>query len=99
IWVAGQSGTTDSSGDYIIADVPVGTWPATARASGYESVTKEDIEISEGVTAAVDFVLEPSKVAILPWLILGGAVAGIATAGTVVLAVATKPKEKKLKGK
>ncbi|GAJ24914.1 unnamed protein product, partial [marine sediment metagenome] len=79
VWMAGQSGTTDSSGDYIIGDVPVGTWTAAAGAEGYESAQKS-IEVSEGVTTTVDFILEPSKVGIPDWLIVGGAIGGLAAA-------------------
>ena len=44
----GYSGTTDSSGDYTISDVVVGTYDVTAYLAGYDPETDEDVTVTQG---------------------------------------------------
>lgn len=52
----GQQATTDSSGNYRIADVPVGSHSVTAGKSDYTPQTMS-VSVSQGSTATADFVL------------------------------------------
>jgi subtilisin family serine protease len=51
-------GTTNESGDYIITDIPIGKYQATASAEGYQSDSKE-VNISNNTNTEKDFALQP----------------------------------------
>ena len=57
---SGQSSTTDSSGYYIISDVPAGECSVKASAVGFRSQTKT-ATVSENQQTTVDFALKPKK--------------------------------------
>ena len=56
---SGQSGNSDSFGDYSIADVPVGNRNVSVTAGGYDGQSISET-VSEGATAPVDFALNES---------------------------------------
>lgn len=54
------STTTDTNGNYSFA-LPAGTYTLTASLSGFADYTEEDIDVTEGEYAEVDFDMEASK--------------------------------------
>ena len=54
-----KSATTDSSGYYLIEEIPEGTYDVTAEASGYESQT-QSVKITADTTTRLDFSLDPA---------------------------------------
>ena len=54
--------SADLSGEYIIVNVPVGSWTVTASMLGYASMKVEDVRISVDMTTTVKFKLEPSAI-------------------------------------
>jgi subtilisin family serine protease len=52
--------TTDASGNYTFAHLPVGTYDVTASAFGYTSQTANGVVISDGQTTTQDFALQPA---------------------------------------
>ena len=57
------SATTDSSGNYCISDVPVGTYSMSASKTGYLSSTLSQISVTAGSTTTANFVLSAEQVA------------------------------------
>lgn len=53
------SGTTDTSGDYTIDNVPVETYTVIASATGYNDESLIDVIVSEDTTTVVNFILTP----------------------------------------
>jgi len=53
----GISATTNSSGAYVIHDLPPGTYTVTASATDYESASETNIVVSSEDTTTVDFTL------------------------------------------
>ena len=49
---------TDQNGKYTISNIPAGNYMVTASATGYESLSQDNVVVSEGATTTVDFVLE-----------------------------------------
>jgi hypothetical protein len=56
------SGTTDASGNYTIADVPVGDYTVTASATGYDSQSSTSETVNANATTTVDFSLTPTSI-------------------------------------
>ena len=56
-----RSATTDSSGDYTIADVPEGTYIVTASATGYNSVSQTGVVVTAEQLTSVDFALTATE--------------------------------------
>jgi len=54
-----MSATTNSSGAYVISDVPLGNYTVTASADGYKNSTITNIAVVAGETTQVDFELTP----------------------------------------
>src|ERR687885_166856 len=54
--------TTDGSGYYTFASVPVGTYTLTAERQGFKRVVLEDVKLEVGQKARVDTVLEVGAV-------------------------------------
>lgn len=59
----GYSRTTNSSGFYEFASMPVGTYDVTASAYGYQSSTVTGVPITNGGTTVQDFALTPRAAA------------------------------------
>jgi hypothetical protein len=57
---SGQSAVTDSSGEYTIPDVTVGTHSVTASAGSFKSQTKA-ATVNDGAETTVNFALKPAK--------------------------------------
>ncbi len=58
--ISGRSATTGADGSYTITDVPIGTYTASASASGYISANIPDVPVSYGQTTPnINFELEP----------------------------------------
>jgi len=55
----GMSTITNSSGAYIISNLPPGTYTVTASATGYPTVSKSDITVFTEEATTVDFELTP----------------------------------------
>jgi outer membrane receptor for ferrienterochelin and colicin len=49
--------TTNSSGNYTVKEVPVGTYKLTVEAPGFKSVSNTGVEVNAGTIAHVDFKL------------------------------------------
>jgi len=58
VTVNGMSATSNSSGAYVISDVPPGNYTVTASADGYE-ISSETITVTAGETKTLDFTLKP----------------------------------------
>jgi urease beta subunit len=56
--------TTDNSGAYSM-QVPAGTHSVTASATGYDSVTQDNVIVVTGQTTTVNFILPPSSTIII----------------------------------
>jgi len=84
VTVDGMSATTNSSGGYMVSDVPVGTYNVTVSADGYQSSSQTDITVTAGETTIADFELTPVQP--LNLLLYAGvaAVATVFIAGTAV---------------
>ncbi len=52
---------TNEDGEYLISGLPAGTYDVIASAIGFESDTVEDVEVTVGHTAIVNFELTPSE--------------------------------------
>ena len=53
--------TTNSSGNYTVTQLPVGTYNLTAEAPGFKTVSNANVVLNAGVTAHVDFKLQIGK--------------------------------------
>jgi hypothetical protein len=51
------STTTDGGGNYSLANVLVGTYTITAAANGYQTVSRQNVDVSPGVITTNNFVL------------------------------------------
>ncbi|MCK4652919.1 MAG: carboxypeptidase regulatory-like domain-containing protein, partial [Candidatus Cloacimonetes bacterium] len=61
-----QSDITDIDGDYIITDVPTGTYTVTCEATDFETASQDNVVITEGATTTVDFALNWSEILVTP---------------------------------
>lgn len=57
-----RSMVTDSDGRYRVPALPTGSYTVDVTLQGFVPVKKTNIEVHAGVTATVDFVLEPAKI-------------------------------------
>ena len=57
-----MGGATDESGNFVILNVPIGSYSVRVDYIGYKSVTVSNIEVKGGLTSGVDFSLTPSAV-------------------------------------
>jgi hypothetical protein len=55
------SSTTNSSGNYTVKEMPIGTYKVTAEASGFKTTSDNNIVLNAGVIAHVDFKLTIGK--------------------------------------
>src|SRR5260370_7878285 len=55
------STTTNSSGNYTVKEVPVGTYKLTVEAPGFKSVSNNGVQSNAGTIAHVDFKLQIGK--------------------------------------
>lgn len=54
-----RSAVTDVSGNYTIANVPIGSYTVTASASGYENSTQLNVSVVADTATTVNFALNP----------------------------------------
>jgi outer membrane receptor protein involved in Fe transport len=52
----------DASGDYVILNVPVGTYSVTASYVGYETVKQTEVKVSADVTTTLNFALSEQTI-------------------------------------
>jgi hypothetical protein len=57
VTISGHSDTTDGGGQYIIADVPAGTYTVTASKDGYETYSNSNVVVTAGQTTTLNFEL------------------------------------------
>lgn len=55
--------TTDSTGNYDIPTVPTGRYNVSVKASGFKSVTRENVEVTINTTSRVDLSVQVGEVA------------------------------------
>ena len=55
------STTTNSSGNYVVKELPVGSYSLTVEAPGFKTVSNNNVVLNAGVIAHVDFKLEVGK--------------------------------------
>jgi hypothetical protein len=55
------SATTNQSGNYIVKELPIGTYKLTAEASGFKTESDTNVVLNAGVIAHVDFKLQIGK--------------------------------------
>src|SRR5882672_6056343 len=48
------STTTNSSGNYTVKEIPIGTYKVTAEASGFKTVSNTNVTVNAGTIAHVD---------------------------------------------
>jgi hypothetical protein len=53
--------TTNSSGNYTVSQLPVGTYKLSAEAPGFKTLSNANVELNAGTTAHVDFKLSLGK--------------------------------------
>src|SRR6267154_4380339 len=53
--------TTNSSGNYTVKEVPIGTYRLTAEAAGFKTVSNNDVQANAGTIAHVDFKMQIGK--------------------------------------
>jgi outer membrane receptor for ferrienterochelin and colicin len=53
--------TTNSSGNYTVKEVPIGTYKLTVEAAGFKSVSNNDVQANAGTIAHVDFKMQIGK--------------------------------------
>src|SRR6202047_4432708 len=53
--------TTNSSGNYTVKEVPIGTYKLTVEAPGFKSVSNAGVQANAGTIAHVDFKLQIGK--------------------------------------
>lgn len=56
----GRGGTTNSQGQYLITEVPPGTYTVAVQFLGYNTAREENVVVESGATVQVDFTLETS---------------------------------------
>src|SRR5262252_9054007 len=56
-----RTATSAADGNYVFLNLPGGTYKATASLTGFVTMTRENIQISAGSTATVDFGLTMGK--------------------------------------
>ena len=49
------SSTTNASGNYVVRELPVGTYKVVAEASGFKTVSNADVTVNAGTISHVDF--------------------------------------------
>jgi len=90
--VNGVSATSNSSGAYVISDVPPGNYTVTASADGYE-ISSETITVTAGETETLDFTLKPIQpLDILPYAGAAAIIIGIVATLAVYIFRFRKPK-------
>jgi hypothetical protein len=57
-----RTAETNSSGDFVLLALPVGTYRVTAEAGGFKKFSTDDIPLAVDQTARVDIVLHPGQV-------------------------------------
>jgi hypothetical protein len=57
-----REATSDTQGNYSISNILPGTYSVTTKVAGFRSLTRENVEVSAGTTARVDFNLEVGQV-------------------------------------
>ncbi len=67
------SATTNSSGNYTLRELPVGSYKLTAEAPGFKTTSNNDVVLNAGVIAHVDFKLQIGKASEVVE-VMGGAV-------------------------
>jgi len=70
------STTTNASGFYQLANVPVGTYSVTASRYGYTPVTVPGVVISDGATTTQNFALTPATTTVVDGYVTDGSGAG-----------------------
>jgi hypothetical protein len=84
--------TSNSSGAYVISDVPPGNYTVTASADGYE-ISSETITVTAGETETLDFTLKPIQpLDILPYAGAAAIIIGIVATLAVYIFRFRKPK-------
>src|SRR5260370_30246654 len=53
--------TTNSSGNYTVKEVPIGSYKLTVEAAGFKTVSNNDVQANAGTIAHVDFKLQIRK--------------------------------------
>lgn len=53
-----QQATTDAQGRYVVADLPIGEYEASATAQGFQTTVKRGITLTVGAQSVVDFSLQ-----------------------------------------
>jgi outer membrane receptor protein involved in Fe transport len=55
--------TSDAEGVYRLSALPVGVYEVTAELSGFQTISKKDVEVNVGQTQAIDFSLKVAAIA------------------------------------
>ncbi len=63
--------STDAEGNFIVKDVPAGTYQLAFSYLGYESTIARDIKITAGETTTLDYKLKPSSTQLQDIVIIG----------------------------
>ncbi len=58
-----RTSQTNESGNYVVPDLPPGTYSVTAELSGFKRASRAEIDVIVNTTERVDLVLEPGNVA------------------------------------
>src|SRR5262249_1442255 len=58
-----RSEVTDAEGVYRVTALPVGVYEVVAELTGFQTVSKQDIEVNVGQTVAIDFSLKVATIA------------------------------------
>jgi subtilisin family serine protease len=77
VTIGNLSTNTDSDGSYSISKIPVGTYNVTATASGYTSLTENNITVSKDVTTIVNFILTEITSSEISLTAIGSKVKGV----------------------
>jgi hypothetical protein len=57
LWYSGATTTTDAGGNYILSNVPVGTYTVTASQPSYQTASATKVAVNSSVNTTVDFAL------------------------------------------
>lgn len=67
----GISSGTDNEGNYIIEDVPFGSYDVICQLMGFSSVKKENVTIKEAKSTELNFTLERTEVQLDAFMVIG----------------------------